>query len=200
MTVEPQVQIVNLSDNITFSCFSQGGPNNTYQWYKNSILLPQQTHFNLTIFNIRAADGGEYTCSVINTAGSENVSATLYVRPYIVLSPEAEIRTIVNSSVNFTCIAEGFPQPEITWFKLNMSERIMPVGIGNVLEFNPVEFGDEGFYECFVQLVIAEEILNSTQARGLLTGKHHSYFESPIDNCTDSVNVCMIIPCSVTRR
>ncbi len=168
VSVSPEAQVANFTDDVAFSCQAKGGPNNTFQWYKDTEILASETNANISISNVSSLEGGAYMCSVMNAAGSENVTATLYVRPYIVLFPESEITTRANRSINFTCMAQGFPPPSITWFKLNDSERIV-VGNGDILEFNPVNFGDEGNYECFAMFSVPDG-LNSTQAPALLTG------------------------------
>ena len=166
--VQPDVQVASFLEEVTFNCSSQGGPNNAYQWYKDSQLLAGQTGQNITV-NVSAADGGVYTCVVTNAAGNGSDSAVLYVRPYIVVFPVAEITTTNGSVVNFTCVAEGFPQPMITWLKVNDSERIL-TGSGEVLDFRPVRFGDEGVYECVASSSVPDET-NSTRATAVLTGR-----------------------------
>ena len=89
VSVTPSTHVVNISNTAVFSCTANGGPNNVYQWYRNSQLLSDQTNPNITISSINSTDGGVYTCNVTNAAGSGVAMATLVVRPYIVVFPEA---------------------------------------------------------------------------------------------------------------
>lgn len=177
--VRPTQRIANLDETVTFACTGDGGPNNTYQWYKDDQILPLEMRTNLTLSLVNSTHGGEYTCLVSNAAGNESVSSMLYVRPYLVVYPETEIRTNAESIVNFTCVADGFPQPNITWVKQNVSDintSLVTVETGDMLEFRPVVFGDEGYYFCIASSIIT--LTNGTletfraQAQAALTGTY----------------------------
>ena len=177
VSVSPPVLIANLGETITFACTGEGGPNNTYQWFKDDQTLPLYMRANLTLSLVNSTHGGEYTCLVSNAAGNESVTTVLYVLPYFVVHPETEIRTRAESVVNFTCTADGFPLPNITWVKRNVSDAntgLVTIATDDILEFNPVVFGDEGDYFCIASSSIAHvngsiEIY-STQTQATLTG------------------------------
>lgn len=116
---------------------------------------------------------------VSNAAGNGSASSTLYVHPYFVVYPETEVLTTVESVVNFRCVAEGFPQPNITWVKRNVSDTITGPGLvtvetGDVLLFSPVVFGDEGEYLCIAssRVTYADGSRDNfgTQTLAILTG------------------------------
>jgi len=146
--VSPEMVIAYIEGNVTFSCSAQGGPDSEYQWQYNGVDLMDQTNTTLTIDNIGAVNGGNYTCVVSNAAGNDSATATLYVAPTIITQP-ADILTRNGTVVNFTCEAESFPAPEYHWEKY---DETMPtfiiVGSDSVLEFSPAVFGDEGTYRC----------------------------------------------------
>ena len=77
VTVSPNPALVNQTDDITFTCGSLGGPGNTFEWSFNGQILSGATDVSLTISNVTASDGGNYTCEVTNSAGSGSDAATL---------------------------------------------------------------------------------------------------------------------------
>ena len=113
-----EMVIADVGRNVTFSCSVQGGPDNEYQWWHNGGNLIGETNTILTIGNIDAVNGGNYTCVVSNAAGNYSATATLYVVPTIVTQP-ADILTRNGTVVNFSCEAESFPAPEYQWDKFD---------------------------------------------------------------------------------
>ena len=107
----------------------------------------------LTINNVSASDGGEYTCTVSNLAGNASSSSTLYVSPYIVTNPD-EILTAINGTamLELECVAEAFPSPTYTWTKLtgpNSTVTVVDGSDSGTLAFSPVIFFDDyGTYVC----------------------------------------------------
>ena len=77
VTVSPNPALVNQTDDITFTCGSLGGPENTFAWSFNGQIVSGVTDSSLTISNVTASDGGNYTCGVTNIAGSGSDAATL---------------------------------------------------------------------------------------------------------------------------
>lgn len=108
---------------------------------------------SLSIVDITVEDGGSYLCIVLNEAGETEATAMLFVNLYT--SGElVGLNTISGSVENITCMIEGYP---ITyqWEKMdlatgdeNMTNNYSLVSVEQVLQFNPVEFGDEGVYRC----------------------------------------------------
>lgn len=58
----------------TLNCLASGGPNNTFSWFVDGQLIQNETATSLILYQV---DGGEYTCTVSNAAGSDNASITL---------------------------------------------------------------------------------------------------------------------------
>ena len=65
---------------LELTCSSEGGPDLTYSWSRtNMFSATTVTNTNtLTIDNVAAVDGGDYTCTVTNGAGTSNASVTVY--------------------------------------------------------------------------------------------------------------------------
>ena len=62
------------SENLT--CFAQGGPNNAFEWTNNQGQVVSNSAL-LQLQSITGSDGGVYTCTASNAAGSG--SATVIV-------------------------------------------------------------------------------------------------------------------------
>jgi len=176
VAVSPEMEIAVVGGTVTFTCSAQGGPDNTYQWQNGEQDLMNETDTTLTVSNISAMNGGNYTCVVSNTAGNDSATAVLYVEPIIVTQP-TDILTINGTVVNFTCAAESFPDPEYTWEKYNEETNSFDmVSSGSVLEFTPAVFGDEGSYRCVANLPGTSG--NATSQLAVLTGRFPVYITS----------------------
>ena len=78
---EGSVEVVSINrrtlyrpnEEVTLNCIARGGPNNTFVWFFNDGEIDN----TMEILTIHQIEGGEYTCQVINAAGSENASITL---------------------------------------------------------------------------------------------------------------------------
>ena len=63
-------------EQLMLNCLSEGGPQLEYSWTFSGIQIASTS--NLTIDNVNASNGGEYTCNVTNEAGSEIDTITVY--------------------------------------------------------------------------------------------------------------------------
>ena len=105
----------------------------------------------LTVEYINATiDGGNYSCVVINEAGTSTVDTTLYVAPVITLHPEDRL---VMQGNNFTlsCLADAFPSPTYQWEMMNRTSGNFEEITGETfsdLRFYNVDFDKFGMYRC----------------------------------------------------
>ena len=115
--VFPNNAVLSDGDSLNLTCLAEGGPGNRFQWYFNESLLQNETSENLLLLsNITALDnGGLYTCTVINDAGSGSDDTYVYVYPMITASPSDKFVDRFDS-VTFSCEATAFPYPEYEWF------------------------------------------------------------------------------------
>ena len=70
--------IVEYGDVLTLNCTTAGGHDNMFQWYKDNIMLEENTDSILNITDVTADDGGLYECVVNNTAGNSSANITIY--------------------------------------------------------------------------------------------------------------------------
>ena len=71
--------IYDIGDELELTCSSEGGPELVYSWsrasdFSNDIATNTST---LTISHVVVIDGGNYTCTVTNDAGSNNHTVTV---------------------------------------------------------------------------------------------------------------------------
>lgn len=144
VTVTPRNTTVSVGDDVTLTCSAQGGPNNTFEWQHETMPINVTTAF-LTIPSISVSEGGDYICTVRNTAGSGRFTSTVFIQPTI--EAIEDIYTTNGSSIEFVCEVNGIPTPNVTWERVTVDE-IVTVSSTNVYNISPVEFGDEGDYQC----------------------------------------------------
>jgi len=79
ITTQPQNANVNLGQDATLTAVATGWPVPTYQWQKNGVNIAGATNANLTLAKVQAADSGNYSVVVTNSAGSatSSVATTL---------------------------------------------------------------------------------------------------------------------------
>ena len=69
-----EVVVIN---NVTYTCYADGGLGNTYQWLRlrdNEVVSMTQ---ELTLDNTDPLDGGDYQCTITNIAGFTTAMTTL---------------------------------------------------------------------------------------------------------------------------
>jgi hypothetical protein len=145
-----------------------GGPNNTYQWLANGTNLDKQTHESLALFNLRASDGGMYSCVVSNAAGSHTASTHLFINPYFE-TPTGSIHTSIGSTVFLECEALSFPSPRYMWIhdQTALNENTRKLNLTNI------QYGDEGAYFCNASLLMTTSFLVAAIYRRLTMHDHH---------------------------
>ena len=70
----------NNGDELELNCSSDGGPDLTYSWSRTNV-FSSTTSTNtstLTVSDLATVDGGEYTCTVNNSAGTNSTTVIVY--------------------------------------------------------------------------------------------------------------------------
>jgi Immunoglobulin domain len=63
ITRQPEDQAARLGSNVTFTVATENG--DSYQWFRNGVVIEGQTNSTLTIEGAGVADVGYYTCGVV---------------------------------------------------------------------------------------------------------------------------------------
>ena len=66
-------------DQLELNCSSEGGPDLVYSWSRTNAFSANTTTntSTLTISDLATVDGGDYTCTVTNDAGTSNRTITV---------------------------------------------------------------------------------------------------------------------------
>ena len=160
--IRTEEQIPNLGENITLTCLGLGGPNNSFAWERNGEAISEENENQLILTNFNTSSGGVYTCTISNAAGSGSASASLYVLPFIVIPLDRQILTVIGSSVNITCEADGFPVPDVSWVRVNTDMTLTQVSSTSLLNLFPVSFSSAGVYRCVAIAEINGVMYNAT--------------------------------------
>ncbi|MGH0125472.1 UNVERIFIED_CONTAM: hypothetical protein FKN15_054569 [Acipenser sinensis] len=115
---------VALDKSVPLLCEAQGYPAPEVIWHKNGHLVTESVRLRvlssgaLQITFAQPGDTGRYTCTVANVAGSSNIEMSLIVHvPPTIRSSETEYSVIESSQMVLPCVADGVPQPLISWEK-----------------------------------------------------------------------------------
>jgi hypothetical protein len=136
----------SLGDTARLECISVGESDAMFQWQANGMNLDEEVFRILSLHDITADNGGEYTCIVSSDFGSHDASTFLFVYPYFTSHP-IDMQVSFGSELQLTCDAMGFPSPEYLWQRAD-GRNISGDIVGSVLNIQSVQFGDEGEYYC----------------------------------------------------
>ena len=165
-TSYPNSQYVVQDSNVTFSGVVNGYPKEfTYQWYKNSGIIPEATGNTYSINNVTNNDAATYLLSVSNTQGSVSGSASLTVIPFSAPVITAQPSDLSLSSGYFGqmyVVANGVPNPNYQWRKDGAD---IVSGIYSSLVFTNVKEQDAGIYD----VVVSNNVGSITSSGATLT-------------------------------
>uniref|UniRef100_A0A8C1GCV3 Hemicentin-1 n=1 Tax=Cyprinus carpio TaxID=7962 RepID=A0A8C1GCV3_CYPCA len=157
ITSDIKAYIVALDASVTLQCHSEGFPTPSITWYKNGQPLSESLRQRvlstgaLQIAFAQPGDTGRYTCTAANVAGTTSLEMSLIVQiPSSIRGGESEVSVVENAQALLTCVADGVPQPIITWEKDDIAltdttgeYTILPTG--ELLIDSPE---DSGSYTC----------------------------------------------------
>uniref|UniRef100_A0A3B3DLS4 Uncharacterized protein n=1 Tax=Oryzias melastigma TaxID=30732 RepID=A0A3B3DLS4_ORYME len=171
LTVQPREESVSVIEGhmVSLLCDVQAYPPPEIAWTRDGHLLQFSTGVHilpgqmLQLPRARLEDAGQYVCTASNSAGQDQKSFLLnvYVLPTLKPLHDAGSESMtpqVGSSVTLRCVAQGFPKPEVTWYK---NGQQLAAGNGlkmddNQLEITGVQISDGGTYTCKVSNVAGQ--------------------------------------------
>uniref|UniRef100_A0A8C1I841 Cell adhesion molecule-related/down-regulated by oncogenes n=1 Tax=Cyprinus carpio TaxID=7962 RepID=A0A8C1I841_CYPCA len=159
ITSDIKAYIVALDASVTLQCHSEGFPTPSITWYKNGQPLSESLRQRvlstgaLQIAFAQPGDTGRYTCTAANVAGTTSLEMSLIVQiPSSIRGGESEVSVVENAQALLTCVADGVPQPIITWEKDDIAltdttgeYTILPTG---ELLIDSAQPEDSGSYTC----------------------------------------------------
>ena len=135
-----------------------------------SIFNIERNESRLVLESIVGDDGGEYTCIVINEAGFDNDTVTLYIFPNITIQPVNQY-VQPGDTVSLYCEADSFPPPTYQWERRNETGNFVaiPGETNNNLTIVNIQHGAFGDYRCVATTAIIDETATSNTV--VITGK-----------------------------
>ncbi|VTJ68807.1 Hypothetical predicted protein [Marmota monax] len=145
---------------LVLECSVEAEPMPKIEWHRDGVLLQADAHTQfpeegrfLQLQALSTADGGDYSCTAHNDAGSTSVAFLVEIHTVPTIQPGP---SVVNTSVNQTallpCQARGTPPPAVSWRKDgapldpgNSRLEVLPEGS---LRIQPVLTQDAGHYLC----------------------------------------------------
>ncbi|KAJ0065491.1 hypothetical protein NL108_012446 [Boleophthalmus pectinirostris] len=119
---DPQDYISPVDSSVTLQCTVEGTPAPSVSWRKDGQLLSDSirqrvlSSGSLQIAFVQPSDTGHYTCTAANAAGTASLDMTLTVQvPPSIRGGEQEVTVVENSQAQLVCMAEGVPQPSLSW-------------------------------------------------------------------------------------
>jgi len=148
ITSEPAPQIVPEGASASFTVVATGSAPLTYQWFKDSNVIAGATTPTLMLSGVQLSDGGAYTVTVTNSAGSDTSAAatltinTSAVAPVITTQP-VSVSVVEGNVASFTVTATGTAPLSYQWSKNGSALR---GATSATLMFASAQSGDAGSY------------------------------------------------------
>lgn len=171
---QPVSQTAAAGGSVSFSVTASGDPAPTFQWQKDGADVADATDSTLTINSVAAADAGDYTVIVSNSAGNVTSSAaTLTVGdpPAVTItSAPASVDVDAGANVNFSVGATSSGALSYQWFRFKSGEglRQLAGATSSSLALSAVDADDMGIY--FVRVSNGGTSVDSSPAILTLTG------------------------------
>ncbi|XP_021053028.1 hemicentin-1 [Mus pahari] len=154
--------IVLANNLLELDCQVSGSPPPTIMWLKGGQLIDERDGFKillngrkLVIAQAQVSDTGLYQCVATNIAGDhrKEFEVTVHVPPTIKSSDLPEKTVVRYKPVTLQCIANGIPNPSITWLKddqpVNTAHGNLRIqSSGRVLQIAKALLEDAGRYTC----------------------------------------------------
>ncbi|KAM9706377.1 hemicentin-1 isoform 2-T2 [Dama dama] len=154
--------IVIVNNLLELDCQVTGSPPPTIMWLKDGQLIDERDGVKillsgrkLVIAQAQVSDTGLYRCVATNAAGDrkKEFEVTVHVPPTIKSSGLSERAVLKYKPITLQCIANGIPNPSITWLKdgqpVNTAQGNLKIqSSGRLLQIAKALMEDAGRYTC----------------------------------------------------
>ncbi|XP_047443825.1 hemicentin-1 isoform X2 [Mugil cephalus] len=165
---ETREYLAPVDSSVTLQCQADGSPPPTVTWHKDGQLLSETVRQrvlssgSLHVAFIQPSDAGRYTCTAANAAGTVSLEMSLTVQiPPSIRGGEQDVAVVENSQAQLVCVAQGVPQPTLSWEKDGnpLSESageytILPSG---ELVIDIAQPDDAGGYTCVATNAVGQD-------------------------------------------
>ncbi|KAI4469263.1 titin [Holotrichia oblita] len=162
-------QTLQPGPSVSLKCVASGNPPPQFTWTLDGFTIPDHPRFlmgqyvtiqddvisHVNISNIKAEDGGEYTCTAHNSVGKISHSARVNVFGIPFIRPMPKVTGVAGSNLVIKCPVAGYPIDTITWERdgqtlpMNRRQRVYTNGTLVVEQTQRTE--DAGTYTCQAQ-------------------------------------------------
>ncbi|XP_055921965.1 papilin isoform X2 [Eupeodes corollae] len=174
-------------------CFATGNPPPVVTWKRGAILIDTNngrfilsSSGDLSIVQVHQSDSGSYICVASNGLGapvSREVNLQVPVAATALLRRDSSNNYTVGSDIVLTCIVEGYPTPNVAWFKdskqLFSSNRVQITENPHRLLIFKVTAEDSGYYKCTARNTFS---FNTSEEKVLVESG-----EQVSADCTDNI-------------
>ena len=161
--------VAAVGSQVTLFCTDGGQQPSEFSWsFNEEVIAPSTDVFirqsgELILTNVQVEDSGNYTCRIWGVPGPREDSAFLVVEdrlfasgapsspPTIITSTPSMLIVAPGDTLQFVCLAEGFPPPVVTWLKNGVPQpnysrvTIIP---GGALTIENARVTDAALYHC----------------------------------------------------
>ncbi|KAL1110124.1 hypothetical protein AAG570_008201, partial [Ranatra chinensis] len=143
--------IARRTDGVILPCVANGQPPPVYIWYRDNSPMQmterkQLVGGSLLLRSVGVEDSGNYMCSVNNSIGLAQTTATLIVpKPLTVHINPSTLRVDSGSNAIFNCITTAV---QLSWYKDGVDTGVR----SPKLEIESVRKEDQGVYQCRASL------------------------------------------------
>uniref|UniRef100_A0A5F8GFI6 Protein tyrosine kinase 7 (inactive) n=1 Tax=Monodelphis domestica TaxID=13616 RepID=A0A5F8GFI6_MONDO len=138
-------------------CLSQATPKPTVVWYRNQMLISEDSRFEISengtlrINSVEVYDGNLYRCVSSTPAGSIEAQARVQVLEKLKFTPPPQPQQCMefDKEATVSCSATGREKPTIRWMRADGSS--LPASVtdnAGTLHFSRVTRSDAGNYTC----------------------------------------------------
>uniref|UniRef100_A0A3B4E5X1 Hemicentin 1 n=1 Tax=Pygocentrus nattereri TaxID=42514 RepID=A0A3B4E5X1_PYGNA len=159
---------VAVDGSVTLQCQAKGYPTPSVSWHKDGQPLAESVRQrvlssgSLHVAFAQPGDTGRYTCTAANVAGSSSVDMSLTILiPPSIREGEPEVSVVENTQALLSCVAEGVPQPSLSWEREGIpltdsvgEYTILPSGELIIDTIQPV---DAGSYTCVASNSVGQD-------------------------------------------